>query len=188
MSSNLHGKVIALTGGASGIGLETSKLLASRGAILSIADLQEELLQDAVKGIQSAGGTVSGTVVDVRDRASVETWISSTVQKHGKLDGAVNLAGVLGKQAGIANVEDIEDDDWDFILGVNLKGMLNCMRPEIKNMKDGGSIVNAASVAGIVGMPKNGSYIVSKHAVVGLTRASAKELGARGIRVNAIAP
>ena len=188
MSTDLHGKVIVLTGGASGIGLETSKLLASRGAIVSIADLQEGPLQEAVKAISSAGGNVSGTVVNVRDRVSVETWISSTVQKHGKLDGAVNLAGVIGKQVGIANVEDIEDDDWDFILGVNLKGVLNCMRAEIKNMRDGGSIVNAASVAGILGLPKNGAYVASKHAVVGLTRASAKELGERGIRVNAIAP
>ena len=121
----------------------------------------------------------------------MESWINSTVEKHGKLDGAVNLAGVIGNQIGIANVEDIEDDDWDFILGVNLNGALNCMRAEIQALtKIGrrGSIVNAASIAGIKGLEKNGAYIASKHAVVGLTRASAKECGERRIRVNAIAP
>ena len=75
-----------------------------------------------------------------------------------------------------------------FVLGVNLIGVLNCMRAEINAMKEHGSIVNASSVAGIIGMPKNGAYVASKHAVIGLTRVSAKELGERGIRVNAIAP
>ena len=190
MSNNLHGKVIALTGAASGIGLATSQLLASRGAILCLADLQDAPLQESIKAITaiSSSAVVTGTALDVRDRASVESWIAASVEKHGKLDGAVNLAGVIGKQIGKADVEDIDDDDWDFVLGVNLKGVLNCLRAEIKNIKDGGSIVNAASIAGIMGMPKNGAYIASKHAVVGLTRASAKELGPRAIRVNAIAP
>lgn len=88
----------------------------------------------------------------------------------------------------IANIEDIENDDWNFILGVNLNGVLNCRRAEIKPMKENGSIVNASSIAGIIGMEKNGAYIVSKHAVVGLTTASAKELGTKGLRVNAITP
>ena len=188
MSNNLQGKIIALTGGASGIGLETSKILASRGAKVSIADLQDDMLKEAENAIETAGGTVTATVVDVRDRKQVEAWISKTVETYGKLDGAVNIAGVNGRQNGIANVEDIEDDDWDFVLGVNLIGVLNCMRAEINAMKEHGSIVNASSVAGIIGMPKNGAYVASKHAVIGLTRVSAKELGERGIRVNAIAP
>jgi NAD(P)-dependent dehydrogenase (short-subunit alcohol dehydrogenase family) len=191
MSTQFQGKVIALTGAASGIGLATSKMLASRGAIVAMADMQEGLLKEAVKEIETAGGEASPTVLNVRDRAAVESWISDTVSKYGKLDGAVNLAGVIGKQIGIANIEDIDDADWDFILGVNLNGVLNCMRAEIKAMTKigkGGSIVNAASIAGIMGMEKNGAYIASKHAVVGLTKASAKECGSRNIRVNAIAP
>ncbi|KAF4628147.1 hypothetical protein G7Y89_g10010 [Cudoniella acicularis] len=191
MSTNFKDKVIVLTGGASGIGLETAKLLASRGAIVYIADIQEGPLNAAVESIKSLGGTISGTVVNVRLRASVESWISSVVSKHGKLDGAVNLAGVIGKQIGVANIEDIEEDDWDFVVGVNLGGVLNCLRAQIPYMKEGekgGSIVNAASIAGIIGMPKNAAYIASKHAVVGLTRAAAKENGHRGVRVNAIAP
>jgi NAD(P)-dependent dehydrogenase (short-subunit alcohol dehydrogenase family) len=191
MSTNFHGKVIALTGGASGIGLETSKMLSSRGAIVCIADIQEKMLKDAVSAIQSSGGKVSSQVVNVRDRSAVESWIAAVVKEHGKLDGAVNLAGVIGKQIGIANVEDIDSEEWEFIMGVNTTGVLNCMRAEIKAMTaagKGGSIVNAASIAGIIGMEKNGAYIASKHAVVGLTRASAKECGSRNIRVNAIAP
>ncbi|KAH8601603.1 hypothetical protein B0O99DRAFT_500843 [Bisporella sp. PMI_857] len=191
MSTLFEGKVIALTGGASGIGLETSKMLALRGATVAIADIQQSALASAVQEIESAGGKASGTVLNVRDRAAVESWIASTVSRYGKLDGAVNLAGVIGKQIGIANVEDIDDAEWDFILGVNMNGVLNCMRAEIKEMTKagkGGSIVNASSIAGIKGLARNGAYIASKHAVVGLTRAAAVECAVRAIRVNAIAP
>ena len=191
MSTLFDGKVICITGGASGIGLETSKMLASRGAKVAMSDVQESALIAAVSSIKKAGGQATGTVVNVRDRKAVESWISSTVSTYGKLDGAVNLAGVIGKQIGVANVEDIDDDEWDFILGVNMNGVLNCMRAEIKEMTkagNGGSIVNAASIAGITGMPKNGAYIASKHAVIGLTKAAASECGLRNIRVNAIAP
>jgi NAD(P)-dependent dehydrogenase (short-subunit alcohol dehydrogenase family) len=194
MSTNFQGKVIAITGAASGIGLATAKMLASRGAILSLGDMNESLLQSTTKDITSAGGQAFATTLDVRNRSAVESWISETVKREGKLDGAVNLAGVTGKQIGAANIEDIEDDDWDFVMDINLGGVLNCMRAEIKAIGDpkvggrGASIVNASSIAGIIGMPKNGAYIASKHAVVGLTRAAAKECGARGIRVNAIAP
>lgn len=99
MSTNFQGKVIALTGGASGIGLATAKMLASRGAILSLSDMNESLLASTSKDITAAGGDVSTTVLDVRDRKAVESWILGTVEKHGRLDGAVNLAGVIGKQS-----------------------------------------------------------------------------------------
>ena len=198
MSHKFEGKVVVITGGASGIGLATAHMLYSRNAILSIADLSESSLSKAVESIQSASpdstGKISGAVVNVRDRAAVENWIASVAKEHGKLDGAVNLAGVIGKQIGIANIEDVEDADWDFVVGVNLGGVLNCMRAEIPYMKtveDGGkgsSIVNASSIAGVIGMAKNAAYIASKHAVVGLTRACAKEQGHRGVRCNAIAP
>jgi NAD(P)-dependent dehydrogenase (short-subunit alcohol dehydrogenase family) len=194
MSTNFQGKVVAITGAASGIGLATAKMLASRGAILSLGDMNEALLQSTTKDIISAGGQAVATTLDVRNRSAVESWVSDTVKREGRLDGAVNLAGVAGKQIGTANIEDIEDDAWDFVMDINLGGVLNCMRAEIKamgNPKEGdrkASIVNASSIAGIIGMPKNGAYIASKHAVVGLTRAAAKECGARGIRVNAIAP
>lgn len=166
-------------------------MLASRGATVCIADLQEAALQTVVKDIEAAGGKVSSTVLNVRDGKAVNAWIDSIVTKYGRLDGAANLAGVIGKSIGIANLEDIEDEEFDFIMGVNLNGVNNCMRAELKaltKLDKGGSIVNAASIAGIIGLQKNAAYIASKHAVVGLTRAAAKECGSRNIRVNCIAP
>lgn len=181
-------KVIVITGAASGMGLEAAKLIASRGAKVSLADVQAGPLEQAVKDIVAAGGTAMGTVVDVRDRTQVEGWIKATVDKFGKLDGAANLAGVIGKSINKTPLEDIDDDDWDFVIGVNQKGVLNCLRAQIPYMKDGGAIVNAASVAGLIGFPRNASYVASKHAVIGLTRTAAKELGPRQIRCNCFCP
>jgi NAD(P)-dependent dehydrogenase (short-subunit alcohol dehydrogenase family) len=182
MSNNLQGKVIAVTSAGSGIGLATAHILASRGAILSLADNQETLLNETVSSIASTGAIVTGTVVDVSSRSSVETWISSTVSEYGKLNGAANIAGVRGNQLGSATIENIEDEDLDFVWGVNAKGMLNCLRAEIRNTKDGASIVNVASVAGIMGLPMSGAYVASKHTVVGLTRVAAIEKGPRGVK------
>jgi NAD(P)-dependent dehydrogenase (short-subunit alcohol dehydrogenase family) len=88
----------------------------------------------------------------------------------------------------LARIEEIDDSDFDFIWGVNVKGLLNCMRAEIPYFNAGGSIVNAASVAGVIGFAKNGSYAASKHAVVGLTQSAAKELGPDNIRCNCFCP
>lgn len=179
----MQGKVIAITGAASGIGLATAKLLASRGAILSLADLNEEALKKAVHSLE--GEKHMTTVVDVRKSSSVNDWINATVEKLGKLDGAANIAGVppMGKA-----VADASDADWDFIMNVNARGVFYCMRAELNNIKDGGSIVNAASVAGLKGSPNGFIYCASKHAVVGITKSAARENGDRNIRVNAIAP
>ncbi|KAF2104585.1 NAD(P)-binding protein [Rhizodiscina lignyota] len=186
--SSFQDKVIVITGGASGMGLATAKLLASKGAKISIADVQEGPLKSAVEDIEKAGGKAIGTVVDVRNRKQVEAWIEKTVSSFGKLDGAANLAGVIGKQNNMAGLEDIDDDDWDFVIGVNLRGVLNCLRAQIPHFNDGASIVNAASVAGMIGFKQNGSYVASKHGVVGLTKTAAKELGPRQIRCNCFCP
>lgn len=184
----MQDKVIAITGGASGMGLETAKLLASKGAKVSIADVQEGPLKSVVDEINASGGQAMGTVVDVRNRQQVEDWIKATAENFGKLDGAANLAGVIGKHINVTPLEEIDDDDWDFVVGVNQKGLLNCLRAQIPYFNDGGSIVNAASVAGIIGFPRNASYVASKHAVVGLTKTAAKELGPRQIRCNCFCP
>ena len=181
-------KVITVTGAASGIGLETAKWLASQGAKVSIADVQDEPLKQAASDIEKAGGKVTYTVVDVRNRGNVEEWIKSTVEHFGKLDGCANLAGVIGRQGNIAKIEDIDDDDWDFVQAVNVKGVLNCMRAQIPHMTSGGSIVNASSILGLQAFKQNAAYIASKHAVIGITRAAAKELGERNIRCNCFNP
>jgi NAD(P)-dependent dehydrogenase (short-subunit alcohol dehydrogenase family) len=122
--ANFEGKVIAITGGASGIGLETAKLLSSKGAKISIADVQDGALNEAAAEIQSTGGEIFTFKLDVRDSAQVDAWIDRTVSHFGKLDGAANCAGVTGKSIGVKTVDELEDGDWGFVIGVNLTGLM----------------------------------------------------------------
>lgn len=191
MSSNhqFAGKVVALTGAASGIGLETAYLLASRGAKLSLADVQVDGLRKAKAYIEDKyQADVLVFPLDVRQYDQVETWITETIRQFGKLDGAANLAGVIPKTIGLKQLKDQDFDEWDFVMGINSTGVMHCLRAQLGVMADNGSVVNASSIAGTTGRANNASYCASKHAVLGLTRAAAKEVGARGIRVNAICP
>jgi NAD(P)-dependent dehydrogenase (short-subunit alcohol dehydrogenase family) len=177
---DIKGKVIALTGAGSGIGFETAKLLASQGAKLSVCDVNEAALSEKVKELVASAGSpenIFSTVVDVRKPKEVDTWIEATVQKFGKLDGGVNMAGVIPKSINIERVEDLNDEDWHFVMDVNLHGVMHCMRAQLRNMNQCGSIVNAASICGLIGFPKNAAYTATKHAVIGLSRAAAKEVG-----------
>ncbi|KAG0645577.1 hypothetical protein D0Z07_8679 [Hyphodiscus hymeniophilus] len=186
--SSLNGKVIAITGAASGIGLATAKLLSSKGAVLSIADINEIQLQAATKSIETAGGRVISTVVDVTISLDVKAFIEKTVKEFGKLDGAANMAGVIGRNNSTKPIREQDDAEWEFIMSINTKGVFNCLREELKVMKSGASIVNAASILGIRGQKYNSVYCASKCAVIGLTRCAALEEGENNIRVNAIAP
>jgi len=185
-------KVIALTGAASGIGLATAHLLASRGALLSLADLQSEALERAKAAIIAAhpSAQVTTYALDVRDYAAVQAWISSTVQAYGRLDGAANLAGVV-PSASSTNPRTVAGQDlaeWDFVQGVNVTGVMHCLKAQLDVIADGGSLVNASSIAGLMGFSSNVAYSTSKHAVIGLTRSAAKQVGPRQVRVNAICP
>jgi NAD(P)-dependent dehydrogenase (short-subunit alcohol dehydrogenase family) len=180
-SMSFKDKVIVITGGASGMCHASAKLLASKGAKVSICDIQEAPLKAAASQIEKAGGTVFAAVVDVRNRQQGEAWINTTVEKFGKLDGAANIAGVIPKSIGKANIEDQDDEEWKFVMDVNVTGVLNCLRAQVPHFNDGGSIVNAGSVAGLLGEPGNTSYVASKHAVIGITKSVAKELGSRQI-------
>jgi NAD(P)-dependent dehydrogenase (short-subunit alcohol dehydrogenase family) len=115
--------------------------------------------------------------VDVRKVSEVDGWIDATVAKFGKLDGGINMAGVIPKVINIERVEDLNDEDWKFVIDVNLHGVMHCMRAQLRNMNVGGSIVNAASICGVIGFPKNAAYTATKHAVIGLSRTAAKEVG-----------
>ncbi|KAF4628519.1 hypothetical protein G7Y89_g9629 [Cudoniella acicularis] len=185
---DIGGKVIALTGAASGIGLQTTVLLAAQGAHVSMADVSEAALYEVASKIESAGGKVLATVVDVRDGKQIDAWIQKTVDKFGKLNDAVNLAGDIPKCINVERVEDLNNEDWKFVLNVNLTGVMYCMRAQLQNMNIKGSVVNAASICGVIGFPKNAAYTASKHAIIDLSRAAAKEVGEREIRINCIAP
>ncbi|ATZ52740.1 Bcaba4 [Botrytis cinerea B05.10] len=182
-------KVIALTGSASGIGLETAKLLASRGARLSLADIQEDKLKELQAQLESEYYVdVITTKVDVRKFGEVEAWINKTIDNFGKLDGSANLAGVAPESIGLKGIVEQDLDEWEFVLGVNLTGTMNSLKAQLKVMANNGSIVNASSIRGLTGAAKNASYSSAKHGIIGLTRTAAKEVGGKGIRVNAICP
>ena len=186
--ASLAGKVIVVTGGASGIGLATSKHLASRGAKVSIADLHSDLETVGKSITESTGNPDVLTIkVDIREIESIKSWIEQTVAKFGQLDGAANMAGVY-KAYTDKTVAEEDEKNWQFMLDVNLTGVMHCLREEIPCMKSGGSVVNAASILATRGWGGAAAYSASKHGVVGLTKSAAKEVGKKGIRVNCIAP
>lgn len=182
--ASLEGKRIALTGAASGIGLATARLLASRGAVLSIADISQEGLDAALASLADRNKHMA-TIVDVRSSSAVNKWMSDSVSHLGGLEGLANIAGVCAHSTPL---EQEKDETWDLVMDVNAKGTFNCDRAALAHLKSGGSIVNIASIAGLRGLEGMSIYTASKHAVVGLTKAVAKEVGPRNIRVNAVAP
>ncbi|KAF9769977.1 Short-chain dehydrogenase/reductase aba4 [Fusarium sp. DS 682] len=182
---SLKGKVYALTGGASGIGFATAKVLAQRGATVSIADIDTNAMSTATAYFKEQGIEALVSRVDVSQRSQVEDWLDATIEKYGRLDGAANVAGIIGKHHGLRAVADLEDEEWHKIIAVNLTGTMYCLRAQLNRIVDGGSIVNVASIHGFA---KHGAYDASKHGIVGLTRAAAKENGHREVRVNAVAP
>lgn len=181
--SSFSGKVVAITGAASGMGLATAQLLASRGATISLADLNSTGLETAVASLQPQTPAHMFTVVDVRKTASVNAWIHATVEKLGQLDGAVNMAGVITPAVPLT---ELGDEAWDFVTDVNSTGVMRCLRAELRAMKEGGSIVSASSTFGQFGAAGNVAYCASKAAVIAMSRTAAKENP--GVRINCVAP
>jgi NAD(P)-dependent dehydrogenase (short-subunit alcohol dehydrogenase family) len=186
MEHDFSGKVVLVTGAASGIGREAALRFAQAGALVYAADLDEDGLAGTAAQARATNGQVRTAVAHVGREADMAALLERVDREAGRLDAAFNNAGITG---GTHRIEDYPAEDFDRVVGVNLRSVFLGMKYEIPLLlRQGGTIVNTASVAAITGPAGMSAYAASKHGVQGLTRVAAMENAARGVRVNAIAP
>ena len=190
---NLEGKVAIVTGAGRGIGQQIAKKLAENGAKVAVVDLKPEWCEETVALVKAAGSDAIGLGCNVAESAEVDATVKAVIEKFGTVDIMVNNAGIT--KDGL--LMRMSDADWDAVLNVNLKGTFlftrAVSRPMMKNKaadgtQAGGSIINIASVVGIMGNAGQANYTASKGGVIALTKTTAKELGSRNVRCNAVAP
>ncbi|HDZ57181.1 MAG TPA: SDR family oxidoreductase [Pseudomonas xinjiangensis] len=187
MSMAFAGKVALVTGAGAGIGQATAQAFAAQGAKVVVSDINVAAGEAVAQGIKAAGGDAVFVGCNVAVAAEVKALMEAVMSVYGRLDCAFNNAGIEIEQDKLA---DGDEEVFDSIMGVNVKGVWLCMKHQIPLMlaQGGGAIVNTASVAGLGGAPKMSIYSASKHAVLGLTRSAAVEYAKKGVRINAVCP
>jgi NAD(P)-dependent dehydrogenase (short-subunit alcohol dehydrogenase family) len=186
--SDMNGRVALVTGASSGIGRATARAFAEKGARVVLAARREDELAELASEIAAAGGAASCIVTDVSVAADVERMVAHAIDTVGRLDYAVNNAGIEGE---LASITTLPEEEFDRVIAINLKGTFLCLQHESRAMLAGGrggAIVNVGSVNSFLGFAHGAGYVASKHGLIGLTTSASAELASQGIRVNLLCP